>query len=319
MIGGAHEPTVVLHLVWAPLGPAPLRAFADSYRDHDAGSEHELVIILNGLAADGSGSGSRAELLRELVGIPHRLIELSQSVLDLVAYRQAIAQLGARRVCVLNSHSRLRVDGWLSVLEQALARPGIGLVGASGSWASMRSRALFQLGLPSAYRRVWPDRAGTIAAFRALEEDRGGAPDGGGRMRGLYSAKALLDMTIGFSAFPAPHVRTNAFMAERELLQGAFVSQLRRKVDTHRLESGRDGLTRAVERAGLRVAVVDRAARSFEVEEWPQSNTFWQGDQEGLLVADNQTDSYEQGDFARRRLLSAYAWGERAAPSAPLG
>jgi len=183
----------------------------------------------------------------------------------------------------------------------------------------MRSRALFQLGLPSAYRRVWPDRGETIAAFRALDRERGGPADDGGRLRGLYTAKALLDMTIGFSAFPAHHLRTNGFMAERELLERVLVSRLRRKVDTHRLESGRDGLTRAVQRAGLRALVVDRAAQCFEAEEWPQSNTFWQAGQEGLLVADNQTDSYELGDLARRRLLSSYAWGERAAPSAPLG
>jgi hypothetical protein len=38
----------------------------------------------------------------------------------------------------------------------------------------------------------------------------------------------------------------------------------------------------------------------------------WQGAQEGLLVADNQTRSYVAGDANRRRLLSSFAWGRSA-------
>ena len=41
----------------------------------------------------------------------------------------------------------------------------------------------------------------------------------------------------------------------------------------------------------------------------------WQGEQRGLLVADNQTDTYEHADAGRRLLLSQYAWGTRAAPA----
>jgi hypothetical protein len=122
-------------------------------------------------------------------------------------------------------------------------------------------------------------------------------------------------MAIGFSSFPARHIRTNAFMAERKLLSETLGAGLRRKVDAHRLESGTHGLTRAVERAGLRAVVVDRSGRQFEVEDWPESDTFWQGEQHGLLVSDNQTETYRRASTRRRHLLSTYAWGERAAPS----
>jgi hypothetical protein len=308
----------VVHLVWAPLGPEPLREFLRSYHAHEAGAPHQLVIVLNGVPSS-EASSTREALIAELRQTPHRLIDLKRSVLDLVAYGQAAAALDDEHLCILNSHSRLRSAGWLATLEEALHRPKVGLVGATGSWASMRSYALRALGLPSAYRRVWPDRRRTFREFRELELERTGARPPRGALTRLHTTRALSDMAIGFSRFPAPHIRTNAFMAERTLLRGALRTSLRRKVDAHRLESGRRSITVQIERAGLRTLVVDRRGRTYEPSEWPDSETFWQGDQGGLLVADNQTATYQSADGARRRLLAEYAWGERAAPSEPTG
>ncbi len=297
----------VVHLVWGPLGAGPLRRFLASYRQHDGGAEHELVVLFNGVADE-----QRGELAAELEHVEHRSLTTPAPVQDLAAYAYAAERLQHERLCILNSHSVILAPGWLTKLDGALAAPGTGLVGASGSWASMRSYALYHLRLPSAYRSVWPDRAATLAQFRALEAERTGASPARGPVGHLHTAKALLDMTIGFPPFPAPHIRTNAFMAPRQLLCQLLSSGLRRKVDAHRLESGNRGLARAVERLGMRTGVVDRSGRRFEVGDWPDSETFWQGQQRGLLVGDNQTDSYDQASPERRRLLSTYAWGERA-------
>jgi hypothetical protein len=300
----------VVHLVWGPLGTTSLRDFVASYRRSEAGVEHELVVLFNGV-----GDDQLPAFEAELEGVAHRPLRLAEPVQDLAAYRQAVALLDHRRICVLNSHSRIRAAGWLSALEAALSSRGVGLVGASGSWASMRSYALYHVGLPSAYQSVWPDRRATLEQFRALDQERTGVPVERGVLRHLHTARALAGMTIGFPSFPAEHLRTNAFMAERQLLAHALRRSPRRKVDAHRMESGVNGLTRRVQKSGLRAVVVDRFARSFEVEEWPDSETFWQGEQGGLLVADNQTEDYQRASPTRRRLLAGYAWGERAAPS----
>jgi hypothetical protein len=311
---GSNARPAVLHLVGGRHEPLALRAFLASYREHDAGIPHELLILLSGVR----DATLRAQLLAEIGETPHRLIELDEPF-DLPAYQQVAATLEHPHVCVLNSHSRILAPGWLAALERPLRDPGVGLVGASGSWASMRSYALYHLGLPSAYRRVWTDRPATLSAFRALDADRTGAPPLGALARRFYTTRALVDMAIGFSPFPAPHIRTTAMMAEPRLLSRILSARMRRKVETHRMESGPDGVTRRVQSAGLRVLVVDRSGAQFEVQDWPESETFWQGGQGGLLVADNQTQTYEQADAERRRLLSTYAWGERAAPSPPAG
>jgi hypothetical protein len=66
---------------------------------------------------------------------------------------------------------------------------------------------------------------------------------------------------------------------------------------------------------GLNVLVVGRDGRAYSPEEWPQSNTFWQSNQENLLVADNQTRSYSNGSDYTRLVLAHYAWGRRASPA----
>jgi hypothetical protein len=60
---------------------------------------------------------------------------------------------------------------------------------------------------------------------------------------------------------------------------------------------------------GLRALVVDRDGIAHEPRRWPDSATFWQGRQERLLVADNQTGAYARGGAERRAILAALAWG----------
>ncbi len=145
----------LVYLVWAPLGPEPVRDFLRSYRAHPAGAEHELVVVLNG--------GRHAALLAELRDVEHRLIQLERPGLDLPAYGLAARQLEHERLCFLNSYSTILADGWLGLLARALEDPGVGLAGATGSWESqaewIRGRPMYwpyQLaGLPRA-RRDYP-------------------------------------------------------------------------------------------------------------------------------------------------------------------
>ena len=58
--------------------------------------------------------------------------------------------------------------------------------------------------------------------------------------------------------------------------------------------------------------VVDRHGTVFDAAEWHAADTFWQADQADLLVADNQTRTYQEGGPADREVLSRYAWGPRA-------
>ncbi len=123
----------VVHLVWAPLGVEQLRRFVASYRAHPAGQEHRLIVAYNGFT-----SGSALDRWREaLTEVRHEELLLGSRMLDLAAYREAIAASDAEAYCFLNSYSEPLVTDWLRLLVGHLNDPTIAAVGASGSYESI--------------------------------------------------------------------------------------------------------------------------------------------------------------------------------------
>lgn len=133
----------VVHLVSSSFGPEPLRRFAGSYREHDAGVDHELVVLFNGFT-DPAALQAHAALIE---GLAHRRVDLPAVVLDLLAYRDVLDTVAGERVCFLNSNARPLVSGWLQRLTAPLDDPTVGLTGATGSWESAASSAPAQLKL----------------------------------------------------------------------------------------------------------------------------------------------------------------------------
>ncbi|HWF24112.1 MAG TPA: hypothetical protein VG275_01595, partial [Solirubrobacteraceae bacterium] len=305
------SPPAVVHLVWAPLGPDVVHTFAQSYAKHPAGTEHTLTIIYNGFD---SPHDPRLEQPRAaLANAPHNELVLEQPVQDLTAYTLAAQELQATRYCFLNSYTRLLTPNWLHHLDQALAAPGIGLAGATGSWGSIGSYARFMIGLGGAYGHVFADRRATNAGLARLAAGR----DGAGRAIGRWNryrrfARALLDQSKGFPPFPAPHIRTTGFMISHDVLTRVEIGAPRGKIDAYRLESGRSSITARVLALGLEAVVSGRDGRPLAPDTWPASRTFWAGNQENLLIADKQTDNYERADATLRAILSGYAWGQGA-------
>ncbi len=308
------DDTCLVYLVWAPLGPRPLARFLDSYRRHEAGTPHRLLMLLNGFSAEQDPAPWRVLL----ADIEHEELRARRQMLDLAAYMEAAAQVPAKRYCFLNSYSVVLADLWLRALERALSGPGVGIVGPTGSWGSICSYQRFMLGLGGPYAGVFGNRHAAVAALMAAGARADPEPQQGGREPLAY-ARTLLEQAHGFARFPAPHIRTNGLMVEAEVLRRVTIPRLERKIDAYRLESGRKSLTAQIEGMGLTAAVVGRDGRAFAPDQWPASRTLWQGEQENLLIADNRTEDYELGDADARAALSRYAWGEDADPRpAPL-
>jgi hypothetical protein len=274
----------VVHLVWAPLGPEPVRSFLRSYNAHPPGIAHELVIVLNGAPDDASEQASaratataaltREDLAAELQGIEHRLIVLEQPVLDLAAYGLAARALSHSRLCFLNSYSVILADDWLAILARALDHPHTGLAGASASWESqsrwIRGRA-----------RYWPYQ---LIRLRGARRD--------------------------YPRFPNPHIRTTAFMIERAIVMAMNLDTAHDKRATYLLESGRRSITRQILERDLRVVVAGRDGRVYGVKDWAVSRTYRSDEQDNLLVADRRTEDWLTASPRLRRRLSRDAWGE---------
>jgi hypothetical protein len=115
-----------------------------------------------------------------------------------------------------------------------------------------------------------------------------------------------------FPRFPNPHVRTNAFMMERETMLRLDWGHARSKTAAWKVESGTRSITRQVWEQGLDALVVGRDGVGYPRERFPESETFRRGTQANLLVADNRTRDYDAAGEARRRELTAVSWGDAA-------
>jgi hypothetical protein len=306
----------LVHLVWAPLGVGPLREFAEALRSHPPGIDHELVLAMNGFASAGE---ARAHL-DEVADLEPKVLFFPENGFDMGTYFATAARLRRERYCFVNSYARPLVDGWLARLDAALELPGVGQVGATGAWASGHSWFLYSAGLPSAYRGLMPPAAVARKLAREIDEELGG--QGRGSVGDVVRARLELlrgvpRALLCYPPFPSRFLRTNSFMITHATLTRLRLHAIRNETDTYALEGSRWSITRQLEGLGLCSLVVDRAGAVYGPEEWHLSRTLWQGDQEGLLVADNRTLSYTNGDFARRRLLSTLAWGPMADPHPP--
>jgi len=296
----------VVHLVRRANGTAPLERFLQSYRAHSTGADHELLLILKGF-----GGRLPAEYASLLANTPHRTLALPDRGFDLEPYFTAVAHFEHRYFCFFNSFSRILEPDWLAKLRAPLASRSVGLVSATASYQS------FAAGHAAREREL---TAMPLAArLRARLRHIAGETTFSGRTQRaaawLLGAAGLWDPARYFPPFPNYHVRTNAFMASRDVLAGIRLRPVRFKLSAFALESGKDGLTAQVARAGLAALVVDRDGATFDKERWHLSDTFRQSRQQALLVADNQTDAYDQADAAGRAGLSRLAWGEFARPA----
>jgi hypothetical protein len=297
----------VVHLVWGPAGLAPFEAFLASYEQHDAGAEHDLVLLVNGVA----DAEVREQYRSRAADLAAGEIVLAKPVLDLAAYAEAARRLDHDRVCFLNSYSEIATAGWLGLLEAALADPAAGAAGASGSWASHLSYNQFQLGLPGPYAQAFAGRRAARESMHALS----GTPVPGAARHWLYTLVQTVRHVPSTSRFPAPHLRTNAFLVDRARFLALRTAPAATKWDTYRLESGPRSITAQLRAAGTPPVVVDARGVARRPQEWDRGDVFFQAMQEDLLVTDNQTRSYASATPEQRAMLSAFAWGPAARPS----
>ncbi len=304
-------PPCVVHLVRAVNGIESLREFAAALRTHPPGIEHKLVLAMKGFAS----MEQAAPWIEEAADL-HPQIEFFPDVgIDLGLFFAAATRLRRNRYCFVNSHTRPVVAGWLAKLDAALALPEVGMVGATGSWLSSHSWLTYSMGLPSFYRSVLPPsrEARRLLLEIDLEQLR---IDRRSKLDSLRTRLRLLlqlpEELLDFQPFPTPHLRNTMLMFRHETLRSLRLFAVRSKFDTYVLESGSLNMVGQLARMGLRALVVDSAGAAYEPAEWYRSGTYWQGRQERLLAIDNRTLSYERGDVARRRVLSALAWGLHA-------
>jgi hypothetical protein len=312
----------VVYLYRFAEGERPARAFLDSYRIHPAGVVHDLHVVFKGFP-DARALASARTIF---AGLPINSIELDDTGYDVGSYFAAAKLVSNRRLAFFNTFTELLADDWLKNFDAALGLPEVGLVGATGSWQSLSSyyEALIRLGWHEIRHRLNGPTEPAASPPNAKEnQDR--KANGDARVfpgsqdrpltvqigRGLYRL-ARFDLYLlylyQYGRFPNPHIRTNAFMIERERFLSLHTPPFDEKSGVYKFESGRRSMTKQILAQGLKPLVVDRTGKVYEISEWKSSSTFWNGRQSNLIAADNRTRNYAEGDKELRTWLQDNAW-----------
>jgi hypothetical protein len=109
------------------------RRFACSYRKMSPGLEHKLYVIFK----DFEGNEHLKLALETFSQQNYHPIYTDDETFDVGAYVCAAKQVPCDRVCFLNTNTEILCDGWLAKLAVNLDQPGVGLVGATGSFESL--------------------------------------------------------------------------------------------------------------------------------------------------------------------------------------
>jgi hypothetical protein len=270
----------VVHLVRAKNGIEPFITFLESYKKYRGGIDHDLLIIFKGF----DGENSTAEYRQLLKGISFNSLYVNDFGFDICAYFLAAKTINKKYFCFLNSFSTVLDNAWLVKLHAHVIKQNIGIVGATGSLESQYTNSLM------AHSR---NELSHVNIRHRLN---------------VYIEQAKLKHY--FDPFPNHHIRTNGFMISREVMRRIHHGIILSKVDAHRFESGKQSLTKQVLQMNLNVLVVGKNGAGYKMEDWCRSNTFRQGEQNNLLIADNQTNTYLHADPELKDMLSYLAWGE---------
>jgi hypothetical protein len=274
----------VVYLMWIPYGIGYFVSFVKSYAQNPAGFIHQLYIIFNGV--DESGVPEEYKKILQEHEINNIVITM-ESGQDIDAYLFAAKKVDADIFLFLNTYSILLADNWLKNYISAFDSPGVGLVGATGSFLSYYSAVMSNNSL------AWENDKSFKENYRKYK----------------LLLKAFFYWRLLFKPFPNPHVRTNAFMIKRNVFLKITTQKLTSKFKAYQFESGRNSFTSQIINMGLQVFLIDKNGKTFDMSNWEMSYVFWRGNQEGLMVSDNQTKKYEEDEVDKRKKLTFLAWG----------
>ncbi|MBU2518686.1 MAG: hypothetical protein KKB57_13965 [Proteobacteria bacterium] len=331
----AHK-VAVTYLNRSAEGVAPVENFIRSYKKADPGMDHEFITIYKGFAP------VEMEASRRLFeNMEDRWVSVDDDMTDIDAYLIAAEKFSDIDVfCFLNTFSEINCNQWLYFLHDALAKDGVGITGASASYESLFNsykliskavwlcsqgalkynyrlylhyktifdeHAAFWLQQKSARRFIYsylPNYAPRIKyhdKYNTLFEEY---------WKELTAANGVFSFIEGYPPFPNPSIRTNCFMVRRKHLACFLNNNFRMtKNQSYLFESGPEGLTSSILNKGLRAVIVNSDGNVYDVEQWPQSETFRLGKQEKLMVADNQTKGFVGMNPLQRNVLAYMTWG----------
>jgi hypothetical protein len=283
----------IVYLSYVPYGPICLENFLKSYIANKPNLNHSLHIVMNGWK--NSKELKRQVLLFEEILKQYDVEHVKHYSLedaDIGVYLSVKKEIETDFFVFLNTRSTIINRYWLDYLFENITKPGVGAVGATGAWgdATLKKRMVKLLK--------------KLIRLKVTHSE----------LKQLFFYYTNLYPTL------RPHLRTNAFMIKSEILQKLIYHKIRPffirpfagvrqgKLRALCFEHGRQNMNFQLKSMRLRTLVVGSDGKGYEEAEWYDSNTFWSGEQENLIITDNQTEKYATARDSVRKFLRFSAW-----------
>ncbi len=272
----------VVHLIREKNGIEPFKLFLNSYFKNKSGIEHDILFVFKKNALN-----SDLKIYKNLVKeIPHKFLVIEDKGFDIDTYFLVAKKTDYKYYVFLNSFSIIHSQNWLLKMYTYISKYNIGLVGASGSMQSICPNINLK-------EFLYQKKFFKIKNF----------------FKYVFLLFLYPFLFYFYGKFPNPHIRTNAFMISRNDFLKIDFGRFLFKFQTWYFESGRNSLTKQVEKNGKKVVIVGDDFKSYEKKQWEKSNTFWNNDQGNLLISDNQSRKYKYANKELRILFKNSAWG----------
>lgn len=297
--------------------------FVESYKSNAANCEHDLIVIFKGFEGLEHQREQVKEIFSDLEYIDYNMADES---FDIGSYLEVAKYFNYDYLFFANTHTCILSQNWLQLMYATIQSPSVGLVGTTASYESLFTSynffqyfiQLYQSGRISKscksleYYRSWINTLGPV------EKDKTGIKykiiDFIKRRilikNSIVQDEFTLELEKNHPPFPNPHIRSNGFLISRKLLVDLYGDfKITVKNDAYRFESGYSSLTRKILKMNLRPVIVGRNGVSYDMLDWPTSNTFGLGAQSNLLISDNQTSCFEKISDKEKVLYSWMKWG----------
>ncbi len=281
----------VIYLCYVPYGTTYLEDFLFSYKKQSSGVNHELIIVFNGYL-----NISELEIFLNILkkSSLNYHIEMTDAKYDIdVYYYIAKKLINFEYFLFFNTYTQILSANWLYYYLKIINEDNVGCVSATGAWGDFQHLIEYR----NAINR--------LLKFNIKFND----------------LKKIVYFRYNFYPSVDIHLRTNAFFIKRSIFLSIqrpnvkpFLLRLllglnKKKLRSFCFEHGSNSFSKQLIKKGYKIKIVNKLGEGLESEFWASSNVFWNGEQENLLIKDNQTNKYFSSSIENRKKLIYAAWG----------
>lgn len=246
-----------------------LRKFIKYYKKYKSGHRHKLLISYKLIEL------KQIKKLRKILGkIKHIefIDHFKKNDFDFGSYGRIAKKYNKKIIFFMNSHSYPIKKNWLKIIMKFHKNKTI--IGSTGSYesifTSLKIKKIFKI-------------------FKHIKN---------------YSKYKK-----HFYSFPNPHLRTTSFLIKgKDYILFNKNRNYETKEEAWFSESGKNGLTNFFKKKGYKILIANSDSKSFNEDNWINSETYCSKKQSKLLISDNHTRKYEKLSKINKKIAEYRVW-----------